>query len=757
MSGFIRQIKLNDGTPITPPSSVNTSVASWEVFANDAAYEAVYGTGEQGDSYFNSTELLLRVHNGTEWVYLQNGINALEDSTSSGSNIDLDSTYHNLLKLTNAGVISCRSLDPGQTLICYLVNDTGSDISLLHDDAGATAANRILLPGSTAFTLTDGNVAHLVYDSIASRWRYTNTPGAGNGGGTGQGAKNYVLGPDDSSEVVTTGGVVASDTVTPSELPEETKGIGCKIVQTAGSATDTCTWNVDAIDDGDGNRIGVNQLYYKTLGTYADDDAKVFWTDTTTGDVFGEQNIKAGSGYISGDNLTMVAGNDITPVIEFNVANSDGLVVSGVGVLAQNPLVAGIATDFKDAQLTDSDFQGIGTATNIDIEYAQIGNHYFIAGKFTTGTTSASEFRMNLPNNATIGGFHTQDTPIGYISASTGTSQNRYNFVYTKGQTYLRLAFSANAAANGVTVQNGNILASTTDHRFEVGPIPLQDISGTTQFGSDLEAANARGSFQDTSGQSIPTATWTKLTFNTTINDSSGGLWSNNRFTATRSGFLDLSCYRLWASVMNSASTFMRITVNGVERKEHKQDSGSSSQEPIFISTSGIYLEAGEYVEVEAFHNEGANRLFTTTATENWIDFHWVSSKSSTLTGFPLSSQANANLQYLVPEYRETTITLDNQFTGGTLTVNVTRIGNSIIMTGEGIATHASLTTVTTNTSLVPTWAIPNANTSNCYFSDGAGANADVSLRVGTDGSIVCFYNTARTDTFFPINISYNI
>jgi len=174
MSGFIRQIQSSDGEPITPPSTATTSAAGWVVFANDAAYEAVYGAGEQGDTYFNSTELLLRAHNGTEWVYLQNGINPLEDSASSGSNVDLDSTYHNLLKLTNVGLVSCRSLDPGQTLICYLVNDTGNTISLLHDDAGATAANRLLLPGSTAFSLEDGNVAHFVYDAIETRWRYTN-------------------------------------------------------------------------------------------------------------------------------------------------------------------------------------------------------------------------------------------------------------------------------------------------------------------------------------------------------------------------------------------------------------------------------------------------------------------------------------------------------------------------------------------------------------------------------------------------------
>jgi hypothetical protein len=276
MSGFIRQINASDGEPITAPTTVGISVSSWEVFANDAAYEAVHGAGSQGDCYFNSTELVLRLHNGTEWVYTQNGINALTDSSTTGSSQDLDPTYHNLLQVSNAGLTSVRSIADAQTSICYLANITGGDVTLLHNDGGAPSGEALLLPGAENFTLEDGNVAHFVKDSITDAWRYTNAAGSG-GSGTGTGAKNYVISPDSSTSVTDVGGSASSDTTTLADLPEETKGVGVLVTQTAGSIGDTSTFETNAIDDGDGGCNGAAEMYWKTKSGYVDDAASIQW------------------------------------------------------------------------------------------------------------------------------------------------------------------------------------------------------------------------------------------------------------------------------------------------------------------------------------------------------------------------------------------------------------------------------------------------------------------------------------------------
>ena len=668
MSGFIRQIKLDDGTPITPPSSVALSAGSWSVFPNDAAYEVVFGAGEQGNCYFNSTELLLRIHNGTEWVYLQNGINALDDSVSTGSNIDLDPTYHNLLKLTDAGVISVRSLDPSQTLICYLANDTGVDITLLHDDVGATAANRLLLPGDTAFTLTEGNVAHFVYDSIASRWRYTNTPGEGGTGGSGQGAKNYVLSANDSSEVVTTGGVVASDTVTPSELPEESLGIACKIIQSSGSIGDKATWNVNPIDYGDNGRIGTNEIYIKVQPGYVDDDATVRWVDATTGDIFGETNIKTTTTYLSGSSLELISGNNLAPEIEFNVTDSTGLVVSGVGVLAQNPLVGSLG--------------GWKIYDESDVS---------ITGTNSWSTTNAS---LQPYKDPISGIWRLRGNVRGTTASATGST------VTVTGITFPAFNQAGSVSTNTTATANEcYAIASTSDFKIEQGAARTAwwfsfdvelaskptwaDFDGTLNLGSDLEAINAKGSFQDTSSQNIPNGTWTILTFNTVERDQTNGQWNgSSSFTAAQAGFLELSCSKEWANAFN-ASHFIRIMKNGATQVRYiKFGPNSGSNVSTSISASDIYLDAGEYVEVEVFQQEGIARNFTATAGTSWLDLNWQSRKSSTLTGFPFSSQANANKQYLVPNTTESLQgdlgTITNWGSPGTKRYRWTRIANII-------------------------------------------------------------------------------
>ena len=77
MSGYIRQVYSSDGTPITPPSNVIFNSAGLVVFANDAAYEAIYGAGALGKIYYNSTDHVIRYYKEDEWTDLQGGGGAI--------------------------------------------------------------------------------------------------------------------------------------------------------------------------------------------------------------------------------------------------------------------------------------------------------------------------------------------------------------------------------------------------------------------------------------------------------------------------------------------------------------------------------------------------------------------------------------------------------------------------------------------------------------------------------------------------------
>lgn len=184
MSGFIRQINSSDGAPITAPTTVTLSSASLIVYANDAAYEAVHGAGQQGDKYFNSTELLEREHDGTGWVYVNKALTATTDSSTTGADNDLSATRFDLLRFTEGSLASIRSIDPAQHKIIYMVNDqAGSQtITWKNEDGAATAANRVVTGTGDNVIQEVGQTLVLVYDTEASRWRIAGGTGSGGGG-----------------------------------------------------------------------------------------------------------------------------------------------------------------------------------------------------------------------------------------------------------------------------------------------------------------------------------------------------------------------------------------------------------------------------------------------------------------------------------------------------------------------------------------------------------------------------------------------
>lgn len=78
MSGYIRQIQVSDGEPITPPTTVVVGALSLGVYPSDAAYEAAVGrSGQQGDIYYNSTDHVIRYYKEDEWTVLQGGGGAI--------------------------------------------------------------------------------------------------------------------------------------------------------------------------------------------------------------------------------------------------------------------------------------------------------------------------------------------------------------------------------------------------------------------------------------------------------------------------------------------------------------------------------------------------------------------------------------------------------------------------------------------------------------------------------------------------------
>ena len=97
----------------------------------------------------------------------------------------------NVIRVDSDAARSITGLSASQVegRVIILQNDGGFTITLLHENANSTAANRFDLGDDTDFSLVSGGTCLVIYDGTASRWRLL---GGGSGGGDGSGLANVV-------------------------------------------------------------------------------------------------------------------------------------------------------------------------------------------------------------------------------------------------------------------------------------------------------------------------------------------------------------------------------------------------------------------------------------------------------------------------------------------------------------------------------------------------------------------------------------
>lgn len=79
------------------------------------------------------------------------------------------------LRLTATGanrdITGFVAVADSETFVKHIVNIADFAVTLTHDDALSTAANRILLPGDLDFSIGPNEAASLFYDETSTRWR----------------------------------------------------------------------------------------------------------------------------------------------------------------------------------------------------------------------------------------------------------------------------------------------------------------------------------------------------------------------------------------------------------------------------------------------------------------------------------------------------------------------------------------------------------------------------------------------------------
>lgn len=535
--------------------------------------------------------------------------------------------------------------------------------------------------------------------------------GSSSGSGSGSGAKNYILNPDgavDNSNITVTGGMAAAKWQTLADLPEESKGTGIKVSLTSGVAGDSATFEANPIDDADDGFLGSSICWYKTLSGYTDDDFLFIVEDETNSEILISEPIKAGQGRLPKDSfnhLIFRAGNNLTTRFEANtgVTDSNGLVVSGVGELADTSNNSEYKDNWEDVTGTLTYSAGFGTITNESVYRKLDGDSYKYLGFFKCGTVSATggkhiqfPFSINtgkLPSNA---GLSTIFNPKGGANIQVATN--------AFGNVDLLLGIDTALGSNGIYFKASptstdvfgsapavNVIFATGDNVIWHAELPIQGINSSTITPLEILLQNARVIYTSNNGASYADASVIK--FEDIVKDPF--LQYN---TATGQYLVKTKGdYRIRAltAVTVAATWGLGVALNGT--RKYRGQLTTSGYADIDVTLEN--LVPGDLITL--LNSSGSTRTLTSDAEFNYIIITKESDRSAQIPGVPTTDLGDDTDRYVIPRYREggegNLGTITNWASPGSKKYKWVRNGNVINFFWYITATGGSASTSATN------------------------------------------------------------
>lgn len=339
-------------------------------------------------------------------------------------------------------------------------------------------------------------------------------------------------------------------------------------------------------------------------------------------------------------------------------ASAYSLAVDNVVV---GPQVVQYGAPVTDWQSYTPTFTGFGTASAVTMYYRRVGDSLEIKGKFTSGTSTATEARISIPSGLTsdsskistieVVGFMERGV-IGSIGQDVG-----FSYAVLSEQSVGYVTFSSRSTGTtGLSKMNGNSVASSGQVLSLHAKVPILGWSSTVQMSNDTDTrvVAARGTFASTS---IPTqvseGSETRIEFSTVTYDTHGAttITSNSKFTAPVQG-----TYRFFGilSEINTTSAnanIIKIYKNGsaFQNRANRWQNLTTNSSLVFNET--LVLNAGDYIDVRYFQDSGGTRNFNSgtwaverlsgpsaiAASETVAASYWLSANQSAGVSTPIN------------------------------------------------------------------------------------------------------------------------
>jgi hypothetical protein len=198
--------------------------------------------------------------------------------------------------------------------------------------------------------------------------------------------------------------------------------------------------------------------------------------------------------------------------------------------LGPSAMVLGAA--MTDWQAYTPTLTGFGTATNVQFQWRRVGDNVEVRGKFTSGTSTATEARATLPSVTSADTGKIPSIQLVGTGSSSVTASNLRTVLIEPSVGYVTFGI---ASAGPLTKQNGSTLLSSGDTLSFFALVPVQGWSSNVQVSSDTDTRVVAAAMKTTA--SLATTSGSALVFTGTNFDTHAAYNSSNgRYTCPVSG-----------------------------------------------------------------------------------------------------------------------------------------------------------------------------------------------------------------------------
>jgi len=287
----------------------------------------------------------------------------------------------------------------------------------------------------------------------------------------------------------------------------------------------------------------------------------------------------------------------------------------------------------RTAIITDSNkytptFAGLGTVTDHEIYYRQVGDHLEVQGRFLTGSTTAVTAELHLPNGLEIDTDKLDNnTAVGHFWRNPNTTSS-YSAVFASLTDRI---YIANNASGALTPVNGNAFAGVSENISVKFSVPIKGWSASGATTSSLGNRDINVYARSNSNDSI--ANGGRVPFTSIIKDTAGN-FDGLRFTAKERG-----TYTFDGSAMRSTAGAFEI----VARRNSSTAAGDQFNMGYVLNSSQIIMKLGAEIDLEAgdyidfIHLGGGTLTLSSNAVYHYMK---ISKKAPAQTKYETPTQS---------------------------------------------------------------------------------------------------------------------